>query len=339
MNTTYRHGFLSGKSVVDNNSKCLVSGKYDLVIASSSWDRRCVCITDGKNIVSEHSILLFFEARDENNLRDKHDLNIIDFLETITHNAPVIVKGHSVDVEGMWLNILKEILLISKSINKPLNILLDLSTCPRYYALAIMATCFKRGLACNITIFYSEGIYGNTENEEVLEYNFTKGKWRTVPIPSLDGSCDPEKEKYFLVSVGFEGIKTIRAVHKADPDRISILFPDPGINPSYVQIAEEQNKELIDEFMVPEEQIIRVRAGDAIEAWKSLSIRSLERSEENIHYLICGPKPHAIGLGLRAISLGYPTVLYNVPEGHSVTDVQPSGIFWRYDIKDLSALS
>jgi len=91
--------------------------------------------------------------------------------------------------------------------------------------------------------------------------------------------------------------------------------------------------------LIPDEQIIAARAGDAIEAWRKMAERPPDNfSRENSCYLCRGTKPHALALGLRALSLGTPTVLYNVPERHKVVDVKPAGHFWRYDIRDLSIL-
>jgi len=335
----FSSGFLFGESILSDNVDNVVWGEYDIVIMTSSWDRRSICMTASTGLKSKHAIYLFFENRDTQGLRDQHDKVIGAYLEKVSRSNASLITGRSEDVEEMWAKIFRKIIEIHRQIVRPLNILLDLSACPRYYALAVLGNCIRRGLAAKITFFYSEGTYqAFTKETEVIEFSFTKGRWQTVPIPSLEGSCDPEKDKYFLVSVGFEGNKTMRVLHREDPDRISLLFPDPGTKPEYVSIAEVQNRNIVDEFNIPADQVVRVHAGDAIGAWKGLTEANLERSTENIHYLCCGTKPHALGLGLRALSLGNPTVYYNVPESHPVTNVYPSGLYWSFIIKDLSAL-
>ncbi len=342
MITEHKQGYLIGSSYRDQSADHLVSGLYDVVIAASSWDRRCICITDCHDLRARSGIYLLFESRDPHGLRDKHDKTLDNYLESCCDGGVVKhIYGHSLDVEGMWGKLYKEIKSVSEQVGHPLRVLLDLSTFPRYYALATLGTCFRRGISERVTMFYAEGIYERPEHEEeeIAEYNFTKGRWKTVTIPSLEGMCDPGKKKYFLVSVGFEGLKIMRTISREDPDRISVLFPKPGVLNEYVQIAENANKPLIEQFRIPEEQIVNAAAGDAIGAWKSLAEASLEcRESENTHYLCCGTKPHAVGLALRAISIDHPAVLYNIPEGHHFVDVGPAGVFWRYDIKDLSCL-
>ncbi len=85
--------------------------------------------------------------------------------------------------------------------------------------------------------------------------------------------------------------------------------------------------------------MITAPAGDAIAAWKALDSRKFESLDtEDPYYLCCGTKPHALAFALRALSLGEPTVLYNIPERHSFVDVEPTGKCWRFNIKDVSAL-
>lgn len=342
MITEHKRGYLLGRSYRDSSVSNLLSGSYDLVIIASSWDRRCVCITDCRDLRARLGIYLLFESRDSHGLRDEHDQKLDSFLKMCCDRRKINqIYGHSLDVDGMWTKLYNEIKFAAEQVGHPLKVLLDLSTFPRYYALATLGTCIRHGISETVTIFYAEGIYEKPgqEDEETSEYQFTKGRWRTVTIPSLEGMCDPGKKKYFLVSVGFEGLKIMRTISREDPDRISILFPDPGVLGDYVQIAENANKPLVEQFKIPEEQIVRVAAGDAIGAWKSLEESSLERPEmENTHYLSCGTKPHAVGLALRAISIDHPTVLYNIPEGHPFMNIRPAGVFWRYDIKDLSCL-
>ena len=85
---------------------------------------------------------------------------------------------------------------------------------------------------------------------------------------------------------------------------------------------------------------MRSEAGDAISVWKDLTESALERPEcENIYYLSCGTKAHALGMALRAACLQFPCVLYNVPERHNYVEVTPTGQYWGYRIRDLSIMS
>jgi hypothetical protein len=214
---------------------------------------------------------------------------------------------------------------------------MDLSACPRYYSLGVAAAAFAQRIAYELTFFYAEAAYtvGGKKDSPV----FTDGRWATVAIPFLSGLFDPGKKTFYLVSVGFEGEKTFRAVSRADPDRVSILFAKPGFQPSYEKLALRANRDLIREFVVPKRQIINAPGADAIAAWKTLDEKGFDSEKsENCFYMCCGTKTHALALALSAIASGYPAVLYNVPEEHHVHATKASGVYWTYVLRDMTAI-
>jgi hypothetical protein len=154
----------------------------------------------------------------------------------------------------------------------------------------------------------------------------------------LRGAVNPAKRKAFIVSVGFEGVKTARVLSKEDPDRVSLIYPIPGVRPEYEALSLECNAATAEEYGVRENSILRVHAADAVGVWKALGTRALDCAEEETYYLCCGTKPHALGMALRALCLKFPTVLYNVPETHTFVEVNPNGVFWRFDLRDVSAM-
>jgi len=336
MSITFRQGYLSGISVESKDPARLISDDYDLLVLASSWDARCLSITECAELKSMLCLALFFDTRDKKGLRDKHDRQIESFSKR-TSREYLPIKGSSTQVGTLWQIIEEHIRRLRRRSKHSLKVLIDLSACPRYYSLGVLSLCLSERLANSITIFYAEGRY--KEDREQHEFAFTGGRWKLVPVPYLSGLCDPGKERFYLVSVGFEGIKTLRAVTYADPERVSLLFPSPGFRPEYAKITRRNNADIIKEYRIPEEQIVRSSAGDAIAAWKALDGFSLDRpADENSYYLCCGTKPHSLALALRALALEYPAVLYNIPEEHAVHETEPAGTYWRFDIRDLSAL-
>ena len=171
------------------------------------------------------------------------------------------------------------------------------------------------------------------------ELAFTRGRWATVPVPFLSGLFHPNKRLFYLVSAGFEGDKTFRAISRADPDRVSLLFAKPGYCPEYESRALMANSSLIQEFVIPKSQIINAPGADAITTWRLLEQNKLHRNDsENCCYMCCGTKPHALALALSAISSGSIAVLYNIPEEHRVHETQPNGVFWTYTLQDVTTI-
>ena len=143
---------------------------------------------------------------------------------------------------------------------------------------------------------------------------FTRGDWATVAIPFLSGIFEAGKNSFYLVSVGFEVEKILRAVSRVDPDRVSLLVADPAVSPEYECRSLEVRADIINEFQIPDSQIVRSHASDAVGTWSKLMETELQReATENGFYLCCGTKPHALALALTAFVKGHPAVLYNVP--------------------------
>lgn len=334
----HRQKHLFGTSQCSVQPASLLSGSFDLALLAPSWDHRSECITECEELRIGEAIVLLFSLRDESGFRDQHEKRIFQFLTE--HSSSIHrVSGDSVQVSSMWDDLWRRVREAAKRKGGALKILVDLSACPRYYTIGMMAACIRLGIASTVTFFYAEGIYDKEYALAPLDYPFSAGQWHSMPVPFLEGDYIPYKRRFVLVSVGFQGVKTHRVLVREDPDRVSILFPKPGVESSYEQQAEQRNAPMMAEFKVRPEQIINAPANDAIAVWKELTRVAPERPQsENAIYLCCGTKPHSLGLALRALCLGYPTVMYNVPERHSFVDVKPRGTYWTYTLRDLSAI-
>jgi hypothetical protein len=331
-----RDGFLSAEMkrvYVHRNS---LSEQFDLALIASGSDRRCMSML-GFIPQADRCILLTFTGNHDQSLSATNESELISYYRA--KNASIDrISGDALDIDAMWPRIWASIQECYSEKRRPLRVLIDLSTCPRIYSLASLAGLLRVGMARRLTVFYAEGRYDATKHPTLSDYPFHVGHWKAVPIPFLEGIADPGKKSHFVVSVGFEGTRTARVLAKEDPDRVSLLFPKPGVKAKYVREAEERNRRLVEEYRIPKDEIVNARAGDAVEAWRKLTAAAIERPEtEEVAYLCCGTKPHSLAMALRAICLQYPIVLYNLPEGPSFVDVYATGVYRRFDITDLSA--
>ena len=338
MSTSFEQGHLRGESAVSESVVDLLQGDYDLAFLFPSWDARCLCITAGNRLKATVAVVVDFANRGVHGLRDVHDPRILNYAESISERL-LRVSGVSEDLEGLWAKILDQFLLTYRFFGRPLRILVDLSTSPRFFTLGLLACGVRAGLLRQATFFYAEADYEDRRSFDSGEELFTTGRWETLPIPALLGNYSPEKDRHYVISVGWEGPKTLRVVSRADPDKVSIVFPEPGYHPRYVEKTMAENRLLIQQFGVPGSRIVKAPAGDAIEAWKRMEEFVIDDAErDNAYYLCCGTKPHSLALTLRAMALSYPTVLYNKPDRHKELRVSPSGKYWSFQVVDLSAI-
>ena len=334
--SSFRQNYLATRSWCSADVGNLIAGHFDLMMVSSSWDARSISIAGAPDLTATLGIGIFSQGRDSQGLRDAHDRTLTEYCRAKCRRFE-IVEGPSTNVEVIWEQVKSHVFGLARVERRPLRVLIDLSACPRFFSLGLLALGLSQRFSHDISILYAEGLY--PELDANLEVAFTGGRWRTVPVPYLEGICDPGKDRFYFVSVGFEGSKTLRTVSQADPDRVSVMLPAPGSGPGYARRTEESNSELIRQFRVPSEQIVKTDAVDAVQALKALHDTSIDRrATENPYYLCCGTKPHAVSLALRALALERPAVLYMIPEEHRVHNTRPNGSFWRYDIQDVTAL-
>lgn len=337
MNSHFRHSFLKGESTKSKNIDELVNGKYDFGLFSSSWDKRCLCITNTSGLSVNYCTVVVPKLRDDLGFMDKHDPLLSEFTNSIGESH--ILSGDTSNPSALWDKVEERLLKVYKKIGNPLKVFIDLSASVRYLTLGVLSIGLQKGLVEQITFFYAEGEYPQEKSKQDKHELFTSGGWDVKPVPGLFGEWDPDKDRHYFVSIGFEGSKTLRLVSREEPDKVSLLFPEPGFKGEYVDRTYERNQALIDKYQIQETNILRSSAGDAIEGWKLLTeseIEDVDRS--NVYYVCCGTKPHSLSLALRALISRNPALLYVSPDRHRVVDVDPNGVFWRYDLKDMSAM-
>jgi hypothetical protein len=277
---------------------------------------------------------IFFANRRVLGLRDAHDPKVTAYLKERCQ-AVTMIEHPSEDLDGLWQALWKATWEAYADVGRPMRVLLDLSTCPRYYAMALLAGGIRKGVIGSLTCFYAEGEYPETGPENTNE-QFTAGRWETRDVPLLTGTADPGKDRLYVVSVGFEGAKTFRAVANDDADRVIVLFPRPGVRPNYPQRTLESNRVLYDEYNLKAEDEIAAPAGDAVAAWKALVEANPIRPNENPFYLCCGTKPHSLAMAMHALIEDRVTVLYAKPASHKEARITPLQAYWAFSVRDVS---
>ncbi|MBS0202019.1 MAG: hypothetical protein JSS49_03905 [Planctomycetes bacterium] len=311
-----------------------------LVLVPSPQERGCKIAESGSS-ATEKVVMLgsvdTVSALDSNASECSDESRLSEFSRSAKHVENLSASGRA---DSSTLEALKRAIVeLFGGLRRPLHVGIDLTCCPIYYCLGLMAFLFNNGIARRLSLFYAEGEYPEVNGHEECHELFTAGEWEAVAIPGLQNPWIPRRSRLYLVSVGFEGYKTLRLFERREPDRIVVLFPDPGVLPDYVDRTYKQNKLLLDRFSINEGSIIRANAADAVAAWKALTERNAENFIDNtVEYLCCGTKPHSLAIGLRSLCTKHGVVSDIVAEEQLSPNVKASGVYWRYDIVDLSAI-
>ncbi len=222
--SAYRSNMIEATSYISDKPNDLFNDSYDLLFVASSWDRRAICLTECSNLRSEASLFLDWELKDSEGIQERNSTIINDYLREHS-SICYTVKGKSIEPQSMLPEIFRYVLKVLQKSMRPLRIAIDLSVCPRIYSLSLATVLLKKGLAETIDFFYAEAKYSPIKGDAI---EFRAGPWQLIPITLLDGQNDPWKNKFFLVSVGFEGHNTLKVLNKRIriEFRFSFLIPD-----------------------------------------------------------------------------------------------------------------
>lgn len=335
--TEFRSGFLEGTSAQIVDPAQEIEGSYDLAVFAPSWDRRCLSILQA-GVRIDYAIVLDFVKDDEHGLQKDHFRSTAAFAAERARLREILTID-ALRLRESWRALWDRVQAYVRMKGRPLKILIDLTACPRFYSLGLVAGALRNGVAAKVTVFYAEGKYIHPRGLIAGGYHFSFGHWKAVPIPFLQGAVRPGRSRHYVVSVGFEGSKTARVLTKADPDKVSLLLPTPGVQKGYASLAMEQNERLVTDYRIGKQDIAKAHAADAVKGWAVLSKKELgTRVDEEVSFLCCGTKPHALALALQALCAESPAVLYNLPEQHIFVDVIPNGRSWRYDLVDVTSV-
>lgn len=336
-NNKYTNSGVTAYSYRSESIDELPIADYDLLIISSSWDSRCKNITTLKKPHISTCILILFEECSDK--KTEHGKGLEQWAKSIVKET-FIINGKLTDAELLYEQLFTKIINLYISLNRPVKILFDYSTCPVFIPLSILSKGFDLGIIKQIDYLYGECTYPEKENGRIIdrEILFTSGEWVTMEVDSLLGNYEPSKKNQLSVSIGFEGNKTLRVINKEDPDSLIILIPAPGFDDSYIDRVKSANSELFRAEGITEDETVNAAAGDAVEAWKKLHEKLSPMSSKFNQKLLCaGTKPHSLGMTLLGITNKDVAVLYSKPQEHKHVEIVPKNTFWLYSILSLTA--
>lgn len=297
---------------------------HDLIVAGASWDSRSVLLAEVEGLAASHSLQINYEDTGASGRAPANEARIADSLCGTVANQRHELRIDSFDLYTSWKVVREHVLGVSASVGRPVDVILDLTSIPRNISLGLLGFGLRSGVVRSIGFFYA-GATGYHNQDETGRYPFTRGFWTPWSVVGLGGISRPRSRNHLLVSVGFEGARTRRLVDTLEPDRVSVLFAEPGSSPAAERRAREENHELVEAYLVPERAQLTAPLGSALDArTTALGSASAQPVDdvfpEETSFLLCGPKLHSLGLAIASLELDSGDVYYVQPEAHSEVD-------------------
>lgn len=311
----------------------------DALLLVSSWERRCTEICAASAEEFETAAVVRFSEIGETGRRQKHDMTLSQHAQ---NNCRWFADLPSLSVQDFfgWRDALSEFIVAAKTrLERPIDLVVDMTCLPKYYLLLILGFSIKAGAVRSITFFYAEGKYAPAEANIVLaaDHAFTQGEWASFPVPYLEGELNPDRKIRIIASIGFETFQARKFIRSYEAERHVLMTPNPGFTADYEERSEVEAHALASNLDVPAEELIRTPAGGVI-ATSAAAIAVLDGDGRFNDVGLClGTKPHALGIGIAALLRPHLTLVCRVPGAYVETDTLPLGKSWIYVMDDLSA--
>jgi len=247
MTIDIRNSFLEISSLSSSSIDEVYTGHFDFAMGASSWDERSIAMTNARNFTSDFGLLFYFLKKDSKGVSERHETILGVFFERYCkrHSVHEVEATH---LRANWEVVRSALLKAYHETHRPLSVFVDLSTIPRHLSLGLLGFGLEHGLIESLTYGYSEGEYPNDDKDSVSQELFTEGGWEAVAIPGFIGEWEPCRARHYIVALGFEGVKTQQLVSRSEPDKVSVLFPDPPVKEGYDEITFENNRLLIERY-------------------------------------------------------------------------------------------
>lgn len=311
----------------------------DLLILTSSWERRCTEIARARHGQYRMAAVVRFAEEGISGRRAVHD-DALDALATVHADDTFNLERMPTAAVDGWRDALVE--LVSKAraaAGRPIDVVADVSCLPKYYMLVLIGFCLSSGAVRSLRLLYAEGRYAPLDSNASLapDHAFTEGAWRSLQVPFLEGRWSPDKKVEIVASIGFETFEARKLIRLYEAERHRLITPHPGFSVEYGEQSEREAKSLAHYLDLDEQDILRCPAGDAT----SVAARVIDILDSGGRFkevgLCMGTKPHAIGLGLASLVRSDFTLVCRMPDRYVETETPATGQTWSYELRDLSA--
>jgi hypothetical protein len=310
----------------------------DLLLLVSSWEKRCTEITRASHGNYAVASVVKFAETGQTGRRASHDSILGLFAEEHSDQPGDFPSMSTADFFG-WRNCFFEsIYKLSFRLGRPIDIVVDTTCLPKYYALLLLGMTVHIGLVRSVKLFYAVGKYASSHSNKMLseDHSFTSGTWSSLPVPYLEGELNPDRKTRIVASIGFETFQARKFISSYEAERHILIMPSPGFEPEYEERAAAEAQALATHLDIPVDEILRSHSGSAVGAC-ALALKLIDETDRYNDVVLClGPKPHALGLGVAGLLRSQVTIVCRVPSEYVETETPATGESWTYEVIDLS---
>jgi hypothetical protein len=336
MNDPLAVGFLSVSQQVGLKSVALAT-TYDLVLAALSWERRATTGLTATSGLNGHLILLKF-ASSSAEIDAAKEAALLQFRKV--YPAELLNLDISTEFAKNASRIESFIQDFSVKTGRPLKVLLDITCVPKSYLLLLLGLGFSRNYVSRLDCIYSEGAYalvdqaGEPSGGEKARGIISEGEWDSLQVPYLGAERAIPSARDLFVTMGGEIGLSLPFIEKYEPTKLGLVL----IKESLIQTPEKllpSERAALNELL-SEPNVVRNDVGlcDVVTLTKEAIAFCVKSQVDAVSGIALGAKPHALALGIAALSQENLEIVCRIPKRYRPLDVAPTGDLAFYQIED-----
>ena len=269
---------MSSFQVLDIDFDSVCGEYYDVSVFASGYESRCIHIP-GLIDPSKVAKPLVFGFTEESQAGNRPQNDAFYHEKWGCRPIPLSSDDEKPIYEHLHEN--------TKTIDRPLHILLDYSSMSRLWYAAVLnwSRFATAGKTVIIDFVYAMGKYGEEKQPMVIR--------GMVSIPGCEGRAYRLRKSVAVFGLGFHGLAALTVLDRLEADTVYVFLASPGSSEEYVAKTKELNKELISNPKT--EAVLELPLGSIESCYRQLAETiAPHRQDGEITLVPMGPKPHVL---------------------------------------------
>lgn len=229
---------------------------------------------------------------------------------------------------------------VSVKAGRPLKVFLDITCVPKSYLLFLLGLGFSCNYFSRLDCVYSEGAYalvdlsGEPAGGEKARGLISEGEWESLQVPYLGAERAIPSARDLFVTMGGEIGLSLPFIEKYEPTKLGLVLIKESLTQTPEKLLPSERAALNE--LLAEPNVLRKDVGlcDVIALTREAIAFCAESQVDAVSGIALGAKPHALALGIAALSQENLEIVCRIPKRYRPLDVASTGDLAFYQIED-----
>lgn len=292
-------------SVEDVTADAVLNNRFDLGIFACGFEARCATLAQSiaESTKFDNCLLLGFDNFTDDKQRVANQSEMYKSLR----RRPVKIGGYDHETILKRLQSAKPF----PSNENCLRVLIDYSSMTKtMYATILRYFFYSQEMWDHVELTFSYTIGSHVEYNTNAVHISPASIKEIIALPGYEGALPRPRGTIAMFGLGFETLKPISVSERLETQSVNAFIADPGAYDDYAEIALQQNKEFIENYLKKPPLRFPLRQPSLLYRTLSETVGPyVDQNQQNVHLVPLGPKPQVLACLLVALKEPAVTVL------------------------------